>query len=191
INNEDIIAEEQIYEKWRARGQHCDLIQISPAMIDNEPLWEITYKDDDMYTFHYVSMIDGTMSERLQLTQMFKQEGGVDRMKLSKRVQTLTPSSTLAISAKAQALKKSGEDVISLGVGEPDFNTPAFIIEAAVKAMKDGQTKYTPSGGIVELKEAIARKFKHDNHLDYTLDEIIVTTGAKHALYTAFQAILD
>jgi len=112
-------------------------------------------------------------------------------MKLSKRVQTLTPSSTLAISAKAQALKKSGEDVISLGVGEPDFNTPAFIIEAAVKAMKDGQTKYTPSGGIVELKEAIARKFKHDNHLDYTLDEIIVTTGAKHALYTAFQAILD
>jgi len=112
-------------------------------------------------------------------------------MKLSKRVQTLTPSSTLAISAKAQALQKSGEDVISLGVGEPDFNTPAFIIEAAVKAMKDGQTKYTPSGGIVELKEAIARKFKHDNHLDYTLDEIIVTTGAKHALYTAFQAILD
>jgi len=72
INNEDIIAEEQIYEKWRARCQHCDLIQISPAMIDNEPLWEITYNDDDMYTFHYVSMIDGTMYERLQLTQMFK-----------------------------------------------------------------------------------------------------------------------
>lgn len=112
-------------------------------------------------------------------------------MKLSNRVKTLTPSSTLAISAKAQELKRQGEDVIGLGVGEPDFNTPDYIINAADQAMRDGLTKYTPSGGVIELKEAIVRKFKRDNHLTYTPEEIIVTTGAKHALYTAFQAILN
>src|SRR5690625_2525466 len=112
-------------------------------------------------------------------------------MELSNRVKTLTPSSTLAISAKAQELKKQGEDVIGLGVGEPDFNTPEYIIEDAKRAMQNGQTKNNPSGGIIELKEAIIRKFQEDNHLSYTTKEIIVTTGAKHALYTAFQAILN
>jgi|SRR5690625_1196576 len=112
-------------------------------------------------------------------------------MKLSKRVQVLTPSSTLAISAKAQELKKQGEDVIGLGVGEPDFNTPEYIIKAAEKAMYDGLTKYTASSGVVELREAISQKLLDDNNLSYSADEIIITTGAKHALYTAFQAILD
>jgi aspartate aminotransferase len=110
---------------------------------------------------------------------------------LSNRVQNLTPSSTLAISAKAKELKQQGYDVIGLGVGEPDFNTPGYIIDAAEKAMQNGMTKYTPSGGIPELKKAVINKFRSDNDLNYTADQIIVTTGAKHALYTLFQVLLN
>src|SRR5690625_4096870 len=112
-------------------------------------------------------------------------------MSLSNRVKNLTPSSTLAISALATELKKEGHDVIGLGVGEPDFNTPDYIIAAAKKAMDEGKTKYTASGGIPELKQAIARKLKDDNDLSYSINEITVTTGAKHGLYALFQAILD
>jgi aspartate aminotransferase len=112
-------------------------------------------------------------------------------MELAKRVKTLTPSSTLAITAKAKELKAKGHDVIGLGAGEPDFNTPDYILRAAKKAMDEGMTKYTPSGGIPALKEAIRNKFKTDNKLDYRLEEIIVTTGAKHALYTLFQVLLN
>ncbi|MEK4175484.1 pyridoxal phosphate-dependent aminotransferase [Aeribacillus sp. FSL K6-1305] len=112
-------------------------------------------------------------------------------MNLSKRVSTLTPSSTLTITAKAKELKAAGHDVIGLGAGEPDFNTPDHILDAAEKAMKEGHTKYTPSGGLISLKEAIIEKFKKDQHLEYKPSEIIVSTGAKHALYTLFQAILD
>ncbi|GGB33245.1 aminotransferase class I/II-fold pyridoxal phosphate-dependent enzyme [Virgibacillus dakarensis] len=112
-------------------------------------------------------------------------------MDLANRVKTLTPSSTLAITAKAKELKEQGYDVIGLGAGEPDFNTPSYIIDAAEKAMRDGLTKYTPSGGIPALKEAIAGKFKNDNQLSYKSEEIIVTTGAKHALYTLFQVLLN
>ncbi|KKE79364.1 pyridoxal phosphate-dependent aminotransferase [Bacilli bacterium] len=112
-------------------------------------------------------------------------------MELSKRVETLTPSSTLAITAKAKELKKQGYDVIGLGAGEPDFNTPDYILEAAKEAMDSGMTKYTPAGGIMELKEAIVRKFKQDNQLSYSTNEIIVTSGAKHALYTLFQVLLN
>lgn len=112
-------------------------------------------------------------------------------MDLANRVKTLTPSKTLAITAKAKELRKSGHDVIGLGAGEPDFNTPEYIIEAAQHAMHEGLTKYTPSGGVIELKEIIAKKFKEDNDLDYTADEIIVTAGAKHALFNLFQVILN
>ncbi|GGA61499.1 pyridoxal phosphate-dependent aminotransferase [Ornithinibacillus halotolerans] len=112
-------------------------------------------------------------------------------MDIAKRVKTLTPSSTLAITAKAKELKEQGYDVIGLGAGEPDFNTPEHIIEAAKEAMDQGRTKYTPTGGVVDLKKAIIHKFKNDNDLDYNLNEIIVTSGAKHALYTLFQVILD
>ncbi|WP_240375554.1 pyridoxal phosphate-dependent aminotransferase [Bacillus piscicola] len=112
-------------------------------------------------------------------------------MKLSKRVSTLAPSPTLAITAKAKALKEEGHDVIGLGAGEPDFNTPAYIIEAAEASMREGHTKYTPSGGLPGLKDAIIGKFKEDQKLDYTREEIVVCTGAKHALYTLFQALLD
>nr|WP_223280532.1 pyridoxal phosphate-dependent aminotransferase [Virgibacillus halodenitrificans] len=110
---------------------------------------------------------------------------------LAKRVKTLTPSTTLAITAKAKELKMQGHDVIGLGAGEPDFNTPEYILEVAEKAMHDGLTKYTPSGGVAELKKAIINKFQTDNNLEYNADEVIVTTGAKHALYTLFQVILN
>lgn len=112
-------------------------------------------------------------------------------MELANRVKTLTPSSTLAISAKAKELKKQGYDIIGLGVGEPDFNTPEYILKAANKAMQEGMTKYTPAGGIPELKQAIVNKFQADNELSYSNDQIIVTTGAKHALYTLFQVLLN
>src|SRR5699024_2071625 len=112
-------------------------------------------------------------------------------MKLSERVLALSPSSTLAIQAKAKELKDAGHDVIGLGVGEPDFNTPQYILDAAQEAMKAGETKYTASGGILPLKEAIIDKLETDNGLTYKPSEIIVTTGAKYALYAAFQALLN
>ncbi|RWZ60296.1 pyridoxal phosphate-dependent aminotransferase [Halobacillus fulvus] len=112
-------------------------------------------------------------------------------MQLANRVQSLTPSSTLAITAKAKALKAEGHDVIGLGAGEPDFNTPSYIIEAAKRAMDEGLTKYTPAGGIPELKNAITTKLKRDQNLTYTNEQVIVTTGAKHALYTLFQVMLN
>ncbi|TLS35881.1 pyridoxal phosphate-dependent aminotransferase [Pseudalkalibacillus caeni] len=112
-------------------------------------------------------------------------------VQLSKRVEALTPSTTLAITAKAKELKQEGHDVIGLGAGEPDFNTPQHIIDAAVKSMNEGFTKYTPSGGLLELKQSIARKFERDQSLTYSPEEIIVCTGAKHALYTLFQVLLD
>lgn len=112
-------------------------------------------------------------------------------MKLASRVQALTPSSTLAITAKAKELKAQGQDVIGLGAGEPDFNTPGHIIDAAFQSMKEGQTKYTPSAGLPKLKEEIAQKLKRDQGIEYKPSEIIVASGAKHALYTLFQAILD
>lgn len=112
-------------------------------------------------------------------------------MELSKRVKALSPSSTLAISAKAKELRDQGHDVIGLGVGEPDFNTPDYIIKAAKEAMDQGLTKYTPAGGIIELKQAIIDKFKKDNRLEYQPNEIIVTAGAKYALFALFQVLLD
>lgn len=112
-------------------------------------------------------------------------------MQLANRVQALTPSSTLEITAKAKALKAEGHDVIGLGAGEPDFNTPDYILDAAKRAMDEGLTKYTPAGGIPELKNAITAKLKRDQNLTYTNEQIIVTTGAKHALYTLFQVLLN
>ncbi|WP_074597164.1 pyridoxal phosphate-dependent aminotransferase [Sediminibacillus halophilus] len=112
-------------------------------------------------------------------------------MDLANRVKTLTPSSTLAITAKAKELKNQGHDVIGLGAGEPDFNTPQNILDAAEKAMRDGHTKYTPSGGLPALKEAIINKLEQDQQLEYSPEEIIVTNGAKHGLYTLFQVLLN
>ncbi|WP_226683565.1 pyridoxal phosphate-dependent aminotransferase [Sutcliffiella horikoshii] len=112
-------------------------------------------------------------------------------MKLAKRVSTLTPSTTLEITAKAKELKDAGHDVIGLGAGEPDFNTPAHIMDAAKEAMDKGFTKYTPSGGLPALKKEIINKLERDQELTYKPSEVIVCIGAKHALYTLFQVILD
>lgn len=112
-------------------------------------------------------------------------------MELSKKAQNINPSITLSITAKAKELKDSGVDVVSFGVGEPDFNTPQNIIKAAIKAMDEGKTKYTPTPGVLELKKAICDKFKRDNNLEYANNQIIVSTGAKQCLANAFMAILN
>jgi aspartate aminotransferase len=110
-------------------------------------------------------------------------------MKLAERIGQIKPSLTLAVDTKAKAMEKAGLDVVSFGVGEPDFDTPEHIKEAAIQALRDGFTKYTPVSGIDELKEAIAFRFKEDLGLDYGLDEIVVTCGGKHALYNIAQAL--
>jgi aspartate aminotransferase len=112
-------------------------------------------------------------------------------VELANRVKALTPSTTLAITAKAKELKEQGEDVIGLGAGEPDFNTPQHILDAALQSMNEGHTKYTPSAGLPALKKAIIKKFEMDQELSYKLNEIIVGNGAKHVLYTLFQVLLN
>ncbi|MEH7254555.1 pyridoxal phosphate-dependent aminotransferase [Neobacillus niacini] len=110
---------------------------------------------------------------------------------LANRVMALTPSTTLAITAKAKELKEKGVDVIGLGAGEPDYNTPQHILDAAARSMNEGHTKYTPSAGLPALKKAIIEKFDRDQGLTYKPNEIIVANGAKHALYTFFQVLLN
>jgi aspartate aminotransferase len=112
-------------------------------------------------------------------------------MTISRRVQEIKPSPTLAITAKAKAMKASGIDVIGFGAGEPDFDTPEHIKKAAVKALEDGFTKYTAAGGIDELKDAVIRKFKRDNGLDYDRSQIIISCGGKHCLYNLAQVLFD
>jgi len=110
---------------------------------------------------------------------------------IAERLKRIKPSPTLAIVGKVKELKAQGKDVIGLGAGEPDFDTPQFVKEAAYKAMLDGDTKYTPVPGTVALREAIAAKLKRDNGLDYTVDEIIAGTGGKQVLYNALMASLN
>ena len=110
---------------------------------------------------------------------------------LSQRSQNVTPSSTLAITAKINALIADGVDVVKFGAGEPDFDTPDYIKAAAIAAIDAGFTKYTPVPGTPELREAIAEKFKRDNGLSYEPSEVIVSCGAKHTIYNIFQAICD
>ena len=112
-------------------------------------------------------------------------------MNLSKKAMNMEPSMTLALTAKAGELKAQGVDVISFGVGEPDFNTPQNIIDAAILAMNQGKTKYTAVSGITELKEAIVKKFYNDNGLNYKIENIIVSTGGKQCLFNVFAAILN
>jgi aspartate aminotransferase len=112
-------------------------------------------------------------------------------MFLSKRVQAIQPSPTLAIDAKAKKLKEQGIDVISFGTGEPDFDTPKNIKDFAIDSINKGFTKYCPVAGTLDLKKAIINKFKTENNLEYTPDEIIVSCGAKHSLYNIFQAVFN
>ena len=112
--------------------------------------------------------------------------------RLSRRLKALAPSATLAVDAKAKALKAAGEDVIIFGAGEPDFPTPSHIVEAAVAACADPRShKYTPAGGLPELKEAIATKTLRDSGLQVDPGQVIVANGGKHAIYDACSALLD
>lgn len=110
---------------------------------------------------------------------------------LSNRMHSVKPSPTLAVAAKAEQMRAKGLDVISLGTGEPDFDTPEHIKKAAIAAIDAGFTKYTPVDGIVELKEAIRDKFKRDNGLDYQLNQILVSVGGKQSIYNLCQAFID
>jgi aspartate aminotransferase len=110
---------------------------------------------------------------------------------LSDRINNLSTSQTLAMAAKARELKAQGKDIISLSLGEPDFNTPDFIKEAAIQAIHDNYSTYSPVDGYAELKEAICRKFKRDNNLDYKPSQIVVSTGAKQSLYNLCQVLLN
>ncbi len=112
-------------------------------------------------------------------------------IKLSKKISEISPSMTLAISAKANEMKANGEKVISFGVGEPDFNTPEHIINAAKDALDKGYTKYVAAAGLPALKKAIAKKFKEENGLDYDPSQIVVCNGGKHAIYNALYAVLE
>ncbi len=112
-------------------------------------------------------------------------------MKLTQRIQKVKPSPTLAIDSKAKAMKAEGIDVIGFGAGEPDFDTPDHIKEAAIESLRAGKTKYTPVGGVNELKDAIIAKLKRDNKLSYTRDEIIVSCGGKHSLYNIAQVLFE
>lgn len=112
-------------------------------------------------------------------------------LELSKKAAAVKPSSTLATTAKAKELKAQGKDVVGFGAGEPDFNTPENICEAAIKAIKDGFTKYTPASGTNELKAAISKKFKEFNGLDYDTDQIVISNGGKHSLTNIFTALIN
>lgn len=110
---------------------------------------------------------------------------------LSKKAQAVKPSSTLAITAKAKEMKANGIDVVGFGAGEPDFNTPDNVCNVAIDAIKDGFTKYTPASGTNELKNAISKKFKAFNGLEYKPSQIVISNGGKHSLSNVFDAILN
>ena len=112
-------------------------------------------------------------------------------MSISERAKKISPSPTLAITAKAKQMKAQGIDVVSFGAGEPDSDTPDHIKEAAIKAIREGFTKYTAAGGIDELKEAVVQKLRRDNQLDYEKRNVIISCGAKHCLYNLAQVLLN
>lgn len=112
-------------------------------------------------------------------------------MKLAHRTSRIAPSATMAIDALAKNMRADGIDVIGFGVGEPDFDTPDNVKDAAITAINEGFTKYTPAGGIPQLKEAVVHKLKSENGLTYDTSQIVITVGAKHGLFNAFQALLD
>lgn len=113
------------------------------------------------------------------------------RLQISNRCRSISPSPTLVIDSKAKAMKKKGIDVVGFGAGEPDFDTPEYIRNAAKAALDAGMTRYTPSSGTLELRTAICEKLKRDNGLEYEPDQIVVSNGAKHSLFNICQTILD
>ena len=111
--------------------------------------------------------------------------------RVAQRAAVIKPSPTLAVTAKAAELKAAGRDIIALSAGEPDFDTPEHIKEAAIKAIRDGKTKYTAAGGMPELKQAVSEKFRRENNLDYNPAQVLVSCGAKHSIYNLMQALLN
>lgn len=112
-------------------------------------------------------------------------------MKIAKRMENLSPSVTMAITALGRELKAQGKDILSFSAGEPDFNTPDVIKQSAIKAIEDGHTKYTAVEGIIETKQAIINKLKRDHGLEYSLEHIVVSNGAKHSLFNLFQLLIE
>lgn len=112
-------------------------------------------------------------------------------MKIANRMENLSPSVTMAITALARELKAQGKDILSFSAGEPDFNTPEVIKQAAIQAIIDGHTKYTAVEGITQTKQAIINKLKRDHNLEYNLDNIIISNGAKHSLFNLFQVLIE
>ena len=112
-------------------------------------------------------------------------------LSISNKAGGISPSPTLAIDSKFKAMKKEGIDVVGFGAGEPDFDTPKHIKEAAINAINEGFTKYTPASGTIDLKNAIVKKLKEENGLSYDISNIVVSNGAKHSLVNAFMAILN
>jgi len=112
-------------------------------------------------------------------------------MKLTKRVLGMSPSPTMAITSKAKEMRAKGIDVIGFGAGEPDFDTPEHVKEAAIKAIKEGFTKYTPPAGILELREAVAEKLKKENGIDYEPSQVVITDGAKQALFSLMLSVIE
>jgi aspartate aminotransferase len=112
-------------------------------------------------------------------------------LRLARRMTEVSPSATLAMEAKAKKLKAEGKDIISFGAGEPDFDTPTPIKDAAIAALKSGFTKYTPAQGTLELRGAISEKLRRENALEYSPEEIVVSCGAKHSLFNLFQVLVE
>ncbi len=112
-------------------------------------------------------------------------------MKFSNRILDVKPSPTLAVTAMAKAMKAQGIDILDFGSGEPDFDTPEFIKKAAIEAINSGKTKYTPAGGIPDLKRAVIEKLKRDNNLDFSIDEITINCGGKHSFFNLMQVLLQ
>ena len=120
-----------------------------------------------------------------------KEKSIMSKSILTRRIQAVSPSITLAITSKAKVMVKQGIDVVSFGAGEPDFDTPEHIKAAAKKALDDGFTKYTPASGTMELKQAVCKKLKNENGLDYQPANIVISCGAKHSLYNVIQVICE
>ena len=112
-------------------------------------------------------------------------------MKFSDRILKVKPSPTIAVTSMASLLKSQGVDIIGFGAGEPDFDTPKNIREAGIKAIETGKTRYTPSAGLPELRNAVVTKFRRDNNLEYTSDEVIINCGGKHSFYNLMQVLLN
>ena len=112
-------------------------------------------------------------------------------IKVANRAASIKPSPTLAVTAKAAELRAAGRDIIALSAGEPDFDTPSHIKEAAIKAIHDGKTKYTAAGGLPEIKQAVVDKFQRENALSYKPEQVLVSCGAKHSIYNLMQALLN